>query len=246
MNDLIDAAERLGLKGQDAEDFIREMQESERNERQLGREIEREEAERQREEAERQRDEGDRQREHELRVLEIQVEMGTTNRRNDSKTKGPKLMPFDESKDELDCFLNRFERYAKSNGWQEEEWSTALSALLSGKALDTYSRMPEEASNDYGALKEALMKRFNLTDIGYKNKFKKCTPLNDETASEFIHRITTYFEKWTELASCETTFEGLKELLVREQFIEVCSRETGNIYPRKKSLRSASAGRRGR
>ena len=241
-NDLINAAERLGLKGQDAKDFIREMQESERNERQLAREIEREEAEKQREdaerqaerEAERQHEEAERQREHELRVLEIQVEMGTTNRRNDSKTKGPKLMPFDESKDELDCFLNRFERYAKSNGWQEEEWSTALSALLSGKALDTYSRMPEEASNDYGALKEALMKRFNLTDIGYKNKFKKCTPLNDETASEFIHRITTYFEKWTELASCETTFEGLKELLVREQFIEVCSKELG-IYIREKS-----------
>ena len=65
------------------------------------------------------------------------------------------------------------------------------------------------------------------------NKFKKSRPLNEETASEFIYRINTYFEKWIELASCDATFEGLEELFVREQFIEVCSKEL-EVYVREK------------
>ena len=61
----------------------------------------------------------------------------------------PKLLLFQESSDEIDSYLQRFERFAKSNGSPDFEWATALSALLTDKALDVYSRMPDDAALNF-------------------------------------------------------------------------------------------------
>ena len=59
------------------------------------------------------------------------------NERNNSKT--PKLPSFVEGKDEINNFIQRFERYARANGWAEENCSISLGALLTGKALEAYT-----------------------------------------------------------------------------------------------------------
>ena len=43
-----------------------------------------------------------------------------------------------------------------SNSWPKSEWAIALSALLMGKALDVYSRMPDETAVNYDLLKKSL------------------------------------------------------------------------------------------
>lgn len=49
-------------------------------------------------------------------------------------------MPFlDKSKDDIDSYLRRFERYAKAQKWKEDSWAVNLSALLQGRALDVYA-----------------------------------------------------------------------------------------------------------
>ena len=63
---------------------------------------------------------------------------------------------FEDGKDNLDSYLLRFERFARSNEIDESQWAVNLSVLLTGRALDVYSRMDEEAAGDYGALKTAL------------------------------------------------------------------------------------------
>ena len=55
--------------------------------------------------------------------------------------KRPKLPAFEDGKDDMDSYLNRFERIADVNQWPHEEWAANLSALLSGRALDAYSRL---------------------------------------------------------------------------------------------------------
>jgi hypothetical protein len=50
----------------------------------------------------------------------------------------PKIPPFDETKDDIDSFLRRFERYALSMKWDKSMWATHLSALLKGRALDVF------------------------------------------------------------------------------------------------------------
>ena len=42
---------------------------------------------------------------------------------------------------DLDSCLQRFERFTGENSWPEEEWAVSLSALLSGHALNIYSRL---------------------------------------------------------------------------------------------------------
>ena len=71
---LLELAERAGITGSNAIEFIKEQQEFARVERLEARqeaEEQRQEADRQRQEAERQRQEAERQRQHELEVLRL-------------------------------------------------------------------------------------------------------------------------------------------------------------------------------
>ena len=53
----------------------------------------------------------------------------------------PKLPYFEESKDKMDSYLSRFEKYATANKWDKNVWAAYLSALLKGRALDVYDRL---------------------------------------------------------------------------------------------------------
>ena len=61
----------------------------------------------------------------------------------------PKLPYFEESKDKMDSYLSRFEKYATANKWDKNVWAAYLSALLKGRALDVYDRLSTEDAADY-------------------------------------------------------------------------------------------------
>ena len=69
------------------------------------------------------------------------------------------------------------------------------------------------------------MKRYDLTEDGYRRKFRVSTPEIDESPDQFIVRLSTYLIRWLELSKTEKTFEGLKDLIVKEQFINSCPKE---------------------
>ncbi|GFR95828.1 reverse transcriptase [Elysia marginata] len=87
--------------------------------------------------------------------------------------KSPRLPFFDDSKDDIDSYLLRFERYATVNSMDRRDWSLHLSALLRGKALEVYTRLDDDSATNYDALKEALLKRYNLNQHGFQGKFRK-------------------------------------------------------------------------
>jgi len=74
--------------------------------------------------------------------------------------KGPKMPCFDERSDDMDSFLHRFEVYADSQVWSKGQWAVYLSALLKGKALAVYSRLPVNDAQNYrdfeGCIAEAI------------------------------------------------------------------------------------------
>ena len=122
-----------------------------RDEAKRQREHETEEAKRQREheteEAKRQREheteEAKRQREHELQVLAARTTESNGNG-NQNFGKSPKIPVFSDGTDMIDSYIQRFERFVQANNWRREEWAQALSTLLTGKALDVYSRLSDE------------------------------------------------------------------------------------------------------
>ncbi|GFR82005.1 hypothetical protein ElyMa_005939000, partial [Elysia marginata] len=101
--------------------------------------------------------------------------VGNASRFNDASAKHPKLPHFQDGKDDLDIWLTRFERFAESNSWSRDKWSSSLCALLTGRALDCYGLSSEQAQ-DYDKVKLALMKRYDLTEDGYRHKFWSCKP----------------------------------------------------------------------
>ena len=77
--------------------------------------------------------------------------------------RGPKLPYFEESKDKMDSYLSRFEKYATANKWDKNVWAAYLIALLKGRALDVYDRLSTEDAAYYDKLKDALLKNFDMT-----------------------------------------------------------------------------------
>ena len=165
----------------------------------------------------------DRQHEDELERLEAQKAL--TQPRETIKAKTPKIPAFNKGKDEIDSYLLRFERYATAKKWEPDTWATGLSALLQGKALDVYALMPKEDALNYDKLKVALLKRYELTEEGFKRKYKKCRPENGETFQQFTTRMKSYFTRWIDMASKEKSYEGLQDMILREQLTFVCNRE---------------------
>ncbi|GFO03432.1 retroviral-like aspartic protease 1 [Plakobranchus ocellatus] len=102
------------------------------------------------------------------------------------RAKHPKLPNFQDGRDDLDIWLTRFDRFAESNGWSREKWSSLLCALLTGRALDCYGRLSAEQARDYDKVKKALMKRYDLTEDGYRRKFRTCTPAEASTRTRVL------------------------------------------------------------
>ena len=122
------------------------------------------------------------------------------------RTKASVLSGFVDGKDNLDSYLFRLERYATVAGWERSGWATRLSPSLSGRALDIYSGLSDEQARDYDKLRKALLQRYDFTEQGYRERFRGAMPEGQESPSQFIVRISNYFDKWVELAGGEKNF----------------------------------------
>ena len=165
--------------------------------------------------------------EHELELARLGQGDNDTERAEvrEDRAKAPKLLSFVDGKDDLDAYLQRFERFATTAKWEKTGWASRPSALLSGRALEVYSRLSEEAAKNYDRVKLALMKRYDLTDDGYRRRFRASKPEVDESPEQFIVRLDRCLLRWLELSNTECSFEGLKDLIVKEQFIDSCPNE---------------------
>ena len=250
MEKYLELASRYGLQGEDALKFASERMDKdiEREERRLDRdkerekereerEKEREEREKEREEREKEREEREKERKHELQKLQYQSEIESTSRQATNLVQTPKLPPFVEDRDEMDSYLLRFERFARAAGWEEEQWAVSLSALLTGKALDIYYRMNTEDSSDYQTLKNSLLKRYGLTAEGYRKKLRESRPEQDETPGQFVVRLQAYLKRWIEMGETDDSRDGLKELIILEQFLNTCTAEL-RLFLKERDLNS--------
>ena len=66
----------------------------------------------------------------------------------------------------MDVYLARFECFARTLKWQQDEWAVCLSTLLTGKGLQVYrpTNMPDNDVDDYYRLKVDLLKQYRLTE----------------------------------------------------------------------------------
>src|SRR5688572_18440944 len=133
-----------------------------------------------------------------------------------------KFPTFNENKDCLDVYLMRFERTCECYQIPRKIWALTLARHLEGKALEVYGRLTPTEAQDYECLKEQLLKRFRLTEGGYRKMFKESRIETGETPSQFAERLRRYIQQWLTLAGYEKTYEGLENLILRDQFFITC------------------------
>ena len=236
LKELVELAKEAGLEGTELSNFLRDEREREKEEREREKE-EREPEEKEREHhREREKAESDvLQREadrgHDIELARLRVEDNVLNRSGQAERNigsmgsVPKLPSFVENMDDLDAYLYRFEGYATMQGWPKERWASNLSALLKGNALQVFHRMSLDDSGDYELLKIALLNRYRLTDADFRNKFRQAKPQDGESISQFGIRITGFLDRWIELSETSLSYEGIRDLLIREQTLGVGSAE---------------------
>ena len=163
----------------------------------------------------------------ELRAQQAQAQATanySTPRNKDAKS--PKLPSFIDGKNELDSYLLRFECYAENASWEKDTWAIKLSVLLTGRAMDVYTRMSDADASDYDKLKKALLTRYNYTEDGYRKRFREATPETEETPDQFFIRLKNYLAKWLELSgSSPQNFDALVDLIVKEHLLNACSED---------------------
>ncbi|XP_069999422.1 uncharacterized protein [Penaeus vannamei] len=219
----------IGLTGTDLAQFIKEGIQYEREKETAAREERKEErawkqAELKAQEAKVQAEV--RREEIKLRQMELKKESGkdkSSESEHNVKVRYPKLPVVNEKTDDIDAYLQRFERFATSAGWPEDIWAISLASLLQGRALDIYHQLSQTDAGNYSELKSALLRGFDCTAEGFRVKFRRCRFSRGETAKQLIARMTKLCERWIEMENCSSNYNSLKDLMIREQFIS-CDR----------------------
>ena len=137
-------------------------------------------------------------------------------------SKIPCMPAFRADTDELDAYIERFERHAILSKWPGECWAAALGNLLTGPALDVYASMRAQDASDYNLLKRMLLRHFALTSEGNWKRFRDAKKRRDESYYQYAARLTSYVTRSIELSGNAATFDALLDLLVREHIYETC------------------------
>ena len=82
-----------------------------------------------------------------------------------------------------------------------------------------------------------MLKLHQLTEEGFRLKFRDSKLEQGETVFQFMARLVRYFSRWTEMAEVDGTFESLMDLIIREQFIQTCSPELA-LFLKEQMLKS--------
>lgn len=96
-------------------------------------------------------------------------------------------------------------------------------------AICKNSRLAEDVASAYQQLKQALLKRYNLTENSYRMKFRLRKPESGESPEYYLFRSQSYLEWWIELSKSEQTYEGLGHLIIKEQFVDT-SKKSLDVY----------------
>ena len=118
--------------------------------------------------------------------------------------------------DDIEAYLTTYERMMVIYEVPEERWAVRLAPLLTGKAQSAYAAMRAEDALDYRVLKEAILKRYEISEDSYRQKFRRAEKKAEESVSEMAVRLNDFFRRWTR--SCATV-EQLADLMVKEQLL---------------------------
>ena len=206
--------------------------------REREREEERRRSELHREESERRITEMHRQMER-LQQMFTEQSVAAASARGRGTTESVKLTRLTEE-DDIESYLTTFERIMAANEVSRERWSFQLAPHLTGKAQQAYAALPPEDAKTYDAVKEAILRRYDINEETYRQRFRKLRPKEGESPQELITRLRDLATRWTR--ECGSRDE-LLDLIVREQFLAIIPEDTRVAVIERQPKDSDEAGR---
>ena len=91
--------------------------------------------------------------------------------------------------------------------------------------LNVYTRLPDDQAKDYEQLKKTLLERYQLNAERFRSKLRQSVSEEGENPAQFLTRLESYLQRWTELSKSPKTYEGIVNLVLSEQFLATCSPE---------------------
>ena len=129
-----------------------------------------------------------------------------------------RLFPhWDSNTQDIDGYLNSFERAAAVSKWDPVHWVSLLRTQLVGKALRMFTEMDMSLVNDYDEVKEALLSGYELISETYRERFQGYKKPSNENYVDSAYKLTIVFNRWITSVNVHT-FDELKQLIFMNQF----------------------------
>ena len=128
------------------------------------------------------------------------------------------------SREPLEPFLARFEDISTHLDWPGPVKTFQFMDLFSGQPLMITMRI-DQPYRTYESVKGALLQAYSLTAEQVRKQFQSTKVQEQETAAQFVVRITNYLSLWIEKDGAENTVDSIKDLLLRTQFERSCRQD---------------------
>ena len=186
-----------------------------------------------------------RQEAHELQLqtlramLESRSSPHSGGARHEERTEHIKLTKLAET-DDVEAFLTTFERVMTLGRVPEGTWTLHLAPQLSGKALLAYAATSTADAAVYAKVKEAILRRYEISEETYRQRFRGERKRSGEAYSELTTRLYDLAKKW--LGSCGSEEEVVEKLVV-EQLLVTMPADLRVWLAERKPGKGADAGR---
>ena len=85
-----------------------------------------------------------------------------------------KLVPLTD-KDDIEAYLVTFERIMEAHKVPQERWAHYLAPQLTGRAQLAFAALPTADAGRYGAIKPAILTRYDINEEAYRRRFRSAT-----------------------------------------------------------------------
>lgn len=75
------------------------------------------------------------------------------------------------SDENIEHFLEMFERMAKQREWPEDVWAMQFAGLLTGKAMVSYVNLNAKSTNDYPTVRKAILRCYQVNAETHRQQF---------------------------------------------------------------------------
>ena len=137
--------------------------------------------------------------------------------------------------DDVEAYLTTFERMMAVYEVDRARWAFKLAPQLTGKAQQAYAAMSVEDAGDYDKVKTAILKRYNINEETYRQRFRGVAKSGEESHRELLAKLQDLARKWVK--GCDSV-EQVVDLMVTEQLLNTLAPDV-RVWVRERKPKSS-------